>query len=64
MTKIDGLPYGACSRVARELGVSSRLVQAVARGERRNVKIEEALLKARNEHQARRKRIQRMKNTQ
>jgi len=62
--KIEGLPYGACSRVAKELGVSARLVQAVARGERRNVIIEEALLKERNRHQAQRKRIQRMKNTQ
>lgn len=61
MAKIDGLPHGACSRVAAELGVSPSLVQAVARGERQNVRIEEALLKVRYEHEARMKRIERIK---
>lgn len=61
MAKIDGLPHGACSRVAAELGVSASLVQAVARGERNNVRIEEALLKVKREHEARKKRIERMK---
>lgn len=61
MAKIDGLPHGACSRVAAELGVSASLVQAVSRGERRNVIVEEALLKVRHEHEARMKRIERIK---
>lgn len=61
MAKIEGLPHGACSRVAAELGVSASLVQAVARGERNNVRIEEALLKVKREHQARMKRIERIK---
>lgn len=61
MSKIDGLPHGACSRVATELGVSASLVQAVARGERNNVRITEALLKVKREHEARMKRIERMK---
>lgn len=61
MSKIDGLPHGACSRVAAELGVSASLVQAVARGERNNVRIEEALLKVKREHEARMKRIERIK---
>ena len=61
MSKIEGLPHGVCSRVAAELGVSASLVQAVARGERNNVRIEEALLKVKREHEARMKRIERMK---
>ena len=61
MSKIEGLPHGACSRVAAELGVSASLVQAVSRGERRNVSVEEALLKVKREHEARMKRIERMK---
>ena len=61
MAKIEGLPHGACSRVAAELGVSASLVQAVARGERNNVRIEEALLKVKREHEARMKRIERIK---
>lgn len=61
MAKIEGLPHGACSRVAAELGVSASLVQAVARGKRNNVRIEEALLKVKREHEARMKRIERMK---
>lgn len=61
MTKIEGLPHGACSRVAAELGVSKSLVQAVARGERQNVRIEEALLRVKLDHDARMKRIERMK---
>ena len=61
MAKIEGLPHGACSRVAAELGVSASLVQAVARGERNNVRIEEALLRVKREHEARMKRIERMK---
>lgn len=47
--------------MAAELGVSASLVQAVARGERNNVRIEEALLKVKREHEARMKRIERMK---
>lgn len=61
MAKIDGLPHGACSRVAAELGVSASMVQAVARGERNNVRIEEALLRVKREHLARMKRIERIK---
>lgn len=61
MAKIEGLPHGACSRVAAELGVSKSLVQAVARGERQNVRIEEALLRVKLDHDARMKRIERMK---
>jgi len=61
MSKIEGLPHGACSRVAAELGVSKSLVQAVARGERQNVRIEEALLRVKRDHDARMKRIERMK---
>lgn len=61
MAKIEGLPHGACSRVAEELGVSASLVQAVARGERNNVRITEALLRVKREHEARMKRIERMK---
>lgn len=61
MSKIEGLPHGACSRVAAELGVSASLVQAVSRGERRNVIVEEALLRVKREHEARMKRIERMK---
>lgn len=61
MAKIEGLPHGACSRVAAELGVSASLVQAVSRGERRNVIVEEALLRVKREHEARMKRIERMK---
>ncbi len=61
MSKIEGLPHGACSRVAAELGVSASLVQAVSRGERRNVIVEEALLKVKREHEARMKRIERIK---
>lgn len=61
MAKIDGLPHGACSRVAEELGVSASLVKAVARGERKNVRIEEALLILKREHEARMKRIERIK---
>lgn len=61
MSKIEGLPHGACSRVAAELGVSKSLVQAVARGERQNVRIEEVLLRAKRDHDARMKRIERMR---
>lgn len=61
MAKIDGLPHGACSRVAEELGVSASLVKAVARGRRNNVRIEEALLRLKREHEARMKRIERIK---
>lgn len=61
MSKIDGLPHGACSRVAAELGVSASLVQAVARGQRNNVRVEEALLRVKREHEARMKRIERIK---
>lgn len=61
MAKIEGLPHGACSRVAEELGVSASLVKAVARGERNNVRIEEALLILKREHEARMKRIERIK---
>lgn len=61
MAKIDGLPHGACSRVAEELGVSASLVKAVARGKRNNVRIEEALLRVKREHEARMKRIERIK---
>ncbi len=61
MSKIEGLPHGACSRVAAELGVSASLGQPVSRGERRNVIVEEALLKVKREHEARMKRIERMK---
>lgn len=61
MAKIEGLPHGACSRVAAELGVSASLVQAVARGQRNNVRIEEALLRVKREHEARMKRIERIK---
>ena len=61
MAKIEGLPRGACSRVAAELGVSASLVQAVARGERNNVRITEALMRVKREHEARMKRIERMK---
>ena len=61
MAKIDGLPHGACSRVAAELGVSARLVQAVAKGQRNNIRIEEALLRVKREHGARVKRIERIK---
>ena len=61
MSKINGLPHGACSRVAAELGVSPSLVQAVARGERNNVRIEEALLKIKRDHAARIRRIERIK---
>lgn len=61
MAKIEGLPHGACSRVAEELGVSASLVKAVARGERNNVRIEEALLRLKREHEARMKRIERIK---
>ncbi len=61
MSKIDGLPYGACSRVAAELKVSRSLVVAVARGERQNVRIEEALLRMKLDHEARLKRIERVK---
>lgn len=61
MSKIDGLPHGACSRVAAELGVSASLVKAVARGERRNIRIEEALLGVKRDHEARIKRIERIK---
>lgn len=61
MAKINGLPHGACSRVAAELGVSASLVKAVARGQRKNVRIEEALLILKREHEARMKRIERIK---
>lgn len=61
MSKIEGLPHGACSRVAAELGVSASLVKAVARGERNNVRIEEALLRVKRDHEARMKRIERIK---
>lgn len=61
MAKIDGLPHGACSRVAEELGVSASLVKAVARGERNNVRIEEALLRVKRDHESRMKRIERIK---
>lgn len=61
MAKIDGLPHGACSRVAAELGVSASLVKAVARGERRNIRIEEALLRVKRDHEARMVRIRRLK---
>lgn len=61
MSRIDGLPHGACSRVAARLEVSERLVQLVAQGKRDNVIVEEALLAELREHQARMKRIERMK---
>ena len=64
MSKIEGLPHGACSRVAAELGVSASLVQAVARDQRNNVRIEEALLRVKREHEARMKRIERIKAKQ
>lgn len=47
--------------MAAELNVSVSLVSKVANGERRNVRIEEALAKKALDHEARLKRIQRMK---
>jgi hypothetical protein len=59
--KIEGLPYGACSKVAAKLGVSKGLVQMVARGRRCNVIVYEELLREKREYQARLKRIERLK---
>ena len=61
MSKIDGLHYGACSQVAAGRKVSRSLVVAVARGERQNVRIEEALLRMKLDYEARLKRIERVK---
>lgn len=61
MSKIEGLPHGACSRVAAELGVNERLVQLVAQGKRNNVIMEEALLRLKRDHEARMRRIERIK---
>ena len=59
--KIEGLPHGACARVAREMGVSAGLVAMVARGVRRNVLIEERLLREAKEHKNRLRRINRLR---
>jgi thiamine phosphate synthase YjbQ (UPF0047 family) len=59
--KIEGLPYGACSKVAAKLGVSKGLVQMVARGRRCNVIVYEELLRVKRDYQARMKRIERLK---
>lgn len=61
MKKFTNLPHGAIRTVAAELNVSVSLVSKVANGERRNVRIEEALTKKALDHEARLKRIQRMK---
>jgi len=66
MAKIDGLPRGAYSKAYQMLkekgcSYSMSLIAAVAKGERRNVIVEEALLKVKREHEARMKRIERMK---
>ena len=66
MAKIDGLPRGACSKVfyaLKEKGYSysMSLIAAVAAGLRQNPIVEEELLKVKKEHQARLKRIERMK---
>lgn len=61
MRKIDGLPHGAIASVAEELDVSRSLVEKVAKGKRRNAKIEEALWQRVYSHEARMARIRRMK---
>lgn len=61
MKPIEGLPYGACSKVAAKLGVSKGLVQMVARGRRCNVIVYEELLRVKRDYQARLKRIERLK---
>ncbi len=60
MDKHHALPHGAIKAVARDMHVSVSLVSKVARGERRNARIEEALGKKILEHKARLKRIRRM----
>lgn len=60
MSKIHNLPYGAITKVADEMHVSPSLVAKVARGERNNVIIREALLRLAKEHAASMKRIQRL----
>ncbi len=59
--KIEGLPHGACAKVAREMGVSAGLVAMVARGVRRNARIEERLLREAKEHKNRLRRINRLR---
>ena len=66
MAKIDGLPRGACSKAFYALkdkgySYSMSLIAAVAAGFRQNPIVEEELLRVRREHQARLKRIERMK---
>lgn len=61
MNKYPTLPHGAIKVVAEDLHYSVSLVSKVARGERRNARIEEALAKKALEHEARLRRIQRIK---
>ena len=61
MGRFSNIPYGSIKAVAADMGVSVSLVSKVARGERRNALIEEALTKKVLENKARVKRIERMK---
>ena len=59
--KVEDLPHGAIGRVAEKSGYSRSLVAAVARGERRNVLVEELLWMEKRDYQAKMRRIERLK---
>lgn len=61
MSKIEGLPYGAIHQVAEKMGLSDSYVRKVAKGKRRNAKVEEELWQIVYSKEARMARIRRMK---
>lgn len=61
MSKIEGLPYGAILQVAEKMGLSYSYVRKVAKGKRRNAKVEEELWQIVYSKEARMARIRRMK---
>lgn len=54
--------HGTYSAIAKELGLSAAYVGMVAKGKRRNYKVEELLLKAAAEEQRAERRIRRLKS--
>lgn len=66
MSKIEGLPYGACNKavgllIAEGYNYSLSMVIKVAKGKRENIIIENVLLRIKREHAARQRKVERAK---
>ncbi|MBR3783640.1 MAG: hypothetical protein IKJ78_04145 [Bacteroidales bacterium] len=66
MSKIEGLPYGACNKAvgllkAEGYNYSLSMVIKVAKGKRENIIIENVLLRIKREHAARQRKVERAK---